>query len=132
MSHFNWSKAHLAAHKRPATVTVRRESHRISATSQTLQNLLSLFSYDQNSPKTRKSQEHRAISTNPSFFQNQTQVKFSEIYGSSQRFNAESSSLSQFPLQFKREFTTGSGELKRDRRGRLRRRRKENSTDLNR
>jgi len=46
-------------------------------------------------------------------------VKFSEIYGSSRRFNAESSSLNRFPLQFKREFTTGSSELKRDRRGEI-------------
>ena len=50
MSHCYWSKVHMAAYKRPATAKVKK-SHRISATSQTLQIFLSPFSYDQTHQK---------------------------------------------------------------------------------
>jgi len=48
----------MAAYKRPPTVQVRKKSHRTRDTSQTPNQFLSPFSYDQIHKKLRKTQEH--------------------------------------------------------------------------
>ena len=85
----------MAAYKRPATVKVR-EGATESVPHHKQFTIFSLYSV------TIKS--HR----NPEIHKNKEQF-----------LQTLSSSLNRFPLQFKREFTTGSGELKRDRRGEI-------------
>ena len=85
------SEAHMAAYKRPLTVPVRKD-HRVSAKSQTESSFLSPFSQIKNHNKLRKLKNNF---TNPNRFQKQIQYQIHGIHGSSQRFNDESSSLSQ-------------------------------------
>ena len=93
-------KAHMAAYKRPATVQVRGRSHRIHATSQTPQNFLSLFSYNQIHKTQKSSRTRRTIPQTLTVSRtkfNQIQARCSEIHHGSQRFITESSSPNHFP-----------------------------------
>ena len=116
-------KAHMAAYKRPATVPVKKKATQFTPHHKNTLEVSLSIQLGSNSQDSEKVQEHEEQTL---IFPELNSSKFHGIHGSSQRFNAESSSLSHSSLQFKREFTAKSNELQRDRReGELRRRGKE-------
>jgi len=95
----NWSRAHMAAYKRLATVQMPHRSIHCNTHQCQLTNRITIFSL-----MLVRSKNHNII-------------QLGWRTWSSQRFNnGESSSLSYFSLQFQREFTARSSKLKRDHR----------------
>jgi len=110
MSPSHWFKVHMAAYKRPATVEVRKKSHRTRATSQTPQKFLSLFSYNQNSQNSEKLKNTKNTFSNP----NSPELNSSTMQWNLPRFSEIHHRIiitEPFPLQFKRESTAESSEL---------------------
>jgi len=111
VSHFHWSRGHMAAYIRPVTVPVR-EVHRISATSQTTHKFLSPFSWIK---IVTNSERLKNKFTNPNRFRSKIEPKSMEFLWSSQRFDWIFIIKLWF-LQFKRQIHRQKQRIWRDHR----------------
>jgi len=91
MSQCNWFRVHMAAYIRPRAVLVKEGPQSQCQVTNRIKFSLSI-QLDQDHNKLRKLKNNF---TNPNRFQKQIQYQIHGIHGSSQRFNDESSSLSQ-------------------------------------